>query len=302
MVDEAIEQGLEAIVAARGALDSLERMLVARARARGDVVRLGEPLGLSKQGARRRHLAIDPIFARRPRRPPTSTSTTLRCSRRCALSDHPRDEGSAARSMQGRLDGTCSRASRCGTIRSATRTSGRSGCTRRRATQAAQSSTCSRASRGSSRCGATGPRSGDLSRAARPRGRRHAHRLRRCLHPPSAAPGSSIRTGAAATAYLCDEIVPFVDARYDSSGFRGVAGKSSGGQGAAVTLMLRPDLFHGFASHAGGGLFEVVDPALLPRRGAAAARRLQRSIARFLANSTPGRRRSRTRTTYVLLQ
>jgi pimeloyl-ACP methyl ester carboxylesterase len=57
--------------------------------------------------------------------------------------------------------------------------------------------------------------------------------------------------------YLCDEVVPFVDERYDSNGFRGVAGKSSGGQGAAVTAMRRPDLFHGFASHAGGGLFEV---------------------------------------------
>ena len=57
--------------------------------------------------------------------------------------------------------------------------------------------------------------------------------------------------------YICDEIVPFVDERYETNGFRGVAGKSSGGQGAAVTAMLRPDLFHGFASHAGGGLFEV---------------------------------------------
>ena len=57
--------------------------------------------------------------------------------------------------------------------------------------------------------------------------------------------------------YLCDEIVPFVDERYETNGFRGVAGKSSGGQGAAVTAMLRPDLFQGFASHAGGGLFEV---------------------------------------------
>ena len=57
--------------------------------------------------------------------------------------------------------------------------------------------------------------------------------------------------------YLCDEIVPFVDERYETNGFRGVAGKSSGGQGAAVTAMLRPDLFSGYASHAGGGLFEV---------------------------------------------
>ena len=57
--------------------------------------------------------------------------------------------------------------------------------------------------------------------------------------------------------YLCDEIVPFVDERYETNGLRGVAGKSSGGQGAAVTAMLRPDLFSGYASHAGGGLFEV---------------------------------------------
>jgi hypothetical protein len=72
MVDEAIAQGLEAIVAARGALDSLERTLVARAREHGATwSELGELLGLSKQGARRRHLAIDPIFARRARRPQT---------------------------------------------------------------------------------------------------------------------------------------------------------------------------------------------------------------------------------------
>jgi pimeloyl-ACP methyl ester carboxylesterase len=57
--------------------------------------------------------------------------------------------------------------------------------------------------------------------------------------------------------YLCEEVVPFVDTHYDTSGLRGVAGKSSGGYGAAVTAMLRPDLFHGFASHSGGGLFEV---------------------------------------------
>ncbi len=57
--------------------------------------------------------------------------------------------------------------------------------------------------------------------------------------------------------YLCDELVPFVDARYRTSGSRGISGKSSGGYGAAVSAMLRPDLFQGFASHAGGGLFEV---------------------------------------------
>ena len=60
--------------------------------------------------------------------------------------------------------------------------------------------------------------------------------------------------------YLCDELVPWVDARYRTHAHaehRGVAGKSSGGYGATLTAMLRPDLFGGFASHAGGGLFEV---------------------------------------------
>jgi hypothetical protein len=56
--------------------------------------------------------------------------------------------------------------------------------------------------------------------------------------------------------YLCEEIVPFVDARYPTTA-RGITGKSSGGYGAMVTPMLRPDLFHGLATHAGDALFEV---------------------------------------------
>jgi S-formylglutathione hydrolase FrmB len=60
--------------------------------------------------------------------------------------------------------------------------------------------------------------------------------------------------------YLCDEVVPFVDARYRTlakARHRGISGKSSGGYGAMVTPMLRPDLFGGFATHAGDALFEV---------------------------------------------
>lgn len=59
--------------------------------------------------------------------------------------------------------------------------------------------------------------------------------------------------------YLCDEIVPFVDGRYrtlDAAAHRGIAGKSSGGYGAMVTPMLRPDLFGGLATHSGDALFE----------------------------------------------
>jgi S-formylglutathione hydrolase FrmB len=60
--------------------------------------------------------------------------------------------------------------------------------------------------------------------------------------------------------YLCEELVPFVDARYRTmaeAAHRGVAGKSSGGYGAMVTPMLRPDLFGGLVTHAGDALFEV---------------------------------------------
>jgi hypothetical protein len=60
--------------------------------------------------------------------------------------------------------------------------------------------------------------------------------------------------------YLCEEIVPFVDAQYATRGdaaHRGIAGKSSGGYGAMVTPMLRPDLFGGLATHAGDALFEL---------------------------------------------
>jgi hypothetical protein len=59
--------------------------------------------------------------------------------------------------------------------------------------------------------------------------------------------------------YLCDEIVPFVDGRYRTeaqAAHRGIAGKSSGGYGAMVTPMLRPDLFGGLATHAGDAVFE----------------------------------------------
>ncbi len=60
--------------------------------------------------------------------------------------------------------------------------------------------------------------------------------------------------------YLCDEVVPFVDERYRTlaaAGNRGIMGKSSGGFGAMITPMLRPDLFGGLASHAGDALYEL---------------------------------------------
>src|SRR5487761_462609 len=56
--------------------------------------------------------------------------------------------------------------------------------------------------------------------------------------------------------YLCEAVVGFVDERYPASE-RAIAGKSSGGYGAMVTAMLRPDVFAGLATHAGDALFEL---------------------------------------------
>jgi S-formylglutathione hydrolase FrmB len=60
--------------------------------------------------------------------------------------------------------------------------------------------------------------------------------------------------------YLCEEVVPWVDAHYrtiPSREHRGIAGKSSGGFGAMITPMLRPDLFGALATHAGDALYEL---------------------------------------------
>lgn len=60
--------------------------------------------------------------------------------------------------------------------------------------------------------------------------------------------------------YLCEDVVGFVDARYPTlcaPEHRGIAGKSSGGYGAMITPMLRPDVFGALATHAGDALFEA---------------------------------------------
>ncbi len=59
--------------------------------------------------------------------------------------------------------------------------------------------------------------------------------------------------------YLCDEVVPWVDRHYRTIADRdqrAITGKSSGGFGAMITPMLRPDLFGALASHAGDTLYE----------------------------------------------
>jgi S-formylglutathione hydrolase FrmB len=70
--------------------------------------------------------------------------------------------------------------------------------------------------------------------------------------------------------YLCEEIVPWIDQRYRTipdRAHRAICGKSSGGFGAMITPMLRPDLFGALATHAGDALYEL---CYLPDFGASA--------------------------------
>jgi hypothetical protein len=70
--------------------------------------------------------------------------------------------------------------------------------------------------------------------------------------------------------YLCDEVVPWVDRWYRTlpqPSHRAIMGKSSGGFGAMITPMLRPDLFGALATHAGDALYEL---SYLPDFGRAA--------------------------------
>ncbi len=94
--------------------------------------------------------------------------------------------------------------------------------------------------------------------------------------------------------YLCDEVVPFVDAGYRTladAAHRGIAGKSSGGYGAMITPMLRPGLFGGLVTHAGDALFEVCYQPEFPQAARALRDQYDGSFEAFWADfrSRPGR-------------
>lgn len=72
------------------------------------------------------------------------------------------------------------------------------------------------------------------------------------------------------TPYLRETVVPFVEEQYPANGLCGLQGKSSGGYGAIVHALERPDLFQAFAAHAPDALFDVT----LARDFPAAARGL----------------------------
>jgi S-formylglutathione hydrolase FrmB len=92
--------------------------------------------------------------------------------------------------------------------------------------------------------------------------------------------------------YLCEDVVGLVDARYRTLAareHRGVMGKSSGGFGAMLTPMLRPDLFGGLATHAGDAVFELAYLPEFPRAVRALRDRYGGSWERFWTDFRSGR-------------
>ncbi|RFU39810.1 enterochelin esterase [Actinomadura logoneensis] len=87
--------------------------------------------------------------------------------------------------------------------------------------------------------------------------------------------------------YLCEEVVPWVDANYRTipdRDHRAIAGKSSGGHAAMFTPMLRPDVFGALATHAGDALFETGARAELPERFRTLRNKYGGSYEKFFAD------------------
>ncbi len=88
--------------------------------------------------------------------------------------------------------------------------------------------------------------------------------------------------------YLCDEVIAFVDERFRTDArreARGIQGKSSGGYGALVTPMLRPELFSALACHCGDSLFEASYLPDFPKAVRALREEYDGSYERFLAEA-----------------
>src|SRR5699024_6708118 len=64
---------------------------------------------------------------------------------------------------------------------------------------------------------------------------------------------------------------------------RAITGKSSGGYGAMITAMLRPDLFGALATHAGDALFDVCFRTEFPHLARVLRDEYEGSIDNFLA-------------------
>ncbi len=56
--------------------------------------------------------------------------------------------------------------------------------------------------------------------------------------------------------YIIQELVPYIDAKFATSGARGIMGGSSGGIGSFTLAAKHPDIFCAFADHSGDSAFE----------------------------------------------
>src|SRR5436190_1432752 len=84
--------------------------------------------------------------------------------------------------------------------------------------------------------------------------------------------------------YLCDDVVAYVDSHYRTHGdrdHRAVMGKSSGGYGAMVSAMMRPDVWAAFATTAGDCAFELCYQPEFPQCARALTRDYGGSYERF---------------------
>lgn len=87
--------------------------------------------------------------------------------------------------------------------------------------------------------------------------------------------------------YLCEDVVRFVDANYRTlaaPAHRGIAGHSSGGYGAIVASLLRPDVFGAFAAHAPDCGFAITISPDLALAHRALRDRYDSSYERFFAD------------------
>ena len=87
--------------------------------------------------------------------------------------------------------------------------------------------------------------------------------------------------------YLCEDVVSFVDTNYrtrPSSAHRAVAGHSSGGFGAIVSSLRRPDVFGAFAAHSPDCCFALTTRSDLALAHRALRDRYHSSYERFFAD------------------
>jgi S-formylglutathione hydrolase FrmB len=65
--------------------------------------------------------------------------------------------------------------------------------------------------------------------------------------------------------YIIQELVPFIDEKFATSGARGIMGGSSGGIGSFTLAAKHPDVFCAFANHSGDSAFEYCYLQDVPR-------------------------------------